>query len=464
MFITTRRLICALFAILLIGAAVFSFERVLFADASFILFRLINSGTLQIQEHRYGSFLTQSVPLLAAYLHLPLVAIVVLYSISFTLFYLAAALLLLFYFRQKELAVLMSFYFVLFVSDSFFWMNNEVHQGIAWMFLFFAFTITSGRKKTAWMITVPVFTLLAFLTLYTHPLLLFPASYLWLFFIGKKDWPFSRRQTLLLTAILAVTALSKLYLSAHATSPYDAEKLQSIRNLTWKNTGDILRSQFTKELLARMIWNYWLVLLLFVTGILAAARKKLWWQAALTAGFSILSITALAITFQDFTPFYTESELMPLTVILTTPFVFYLLTGWKEQKQVIILGLIFLVRLSYIAAASPKWIERKEWLFSTLETMRRQHITKGVIYLNEEISEQLQLYWSAPNESMIASALAGEKPQRTFVVEKIKNLPERMPADKQTMIGSFEQIPASELNKVYFSIDTTGNYQVLNIR
>src|SRR5689334_1506138 len=103
MFVTMNRLIASLFVVLLIGAFVFSLERILFCDASYILFRIVNFDTLQIQEHRYGSFITQGFPLIAAKLHLPLSAIVVLYSISFNLLYLAVALLLLYKFKEQTL-------------------------------------------------------------------------------------------------------------------------------------------------------------------------------------------------------------------------------------------------------------------------------------------------------------------------------------------------------------------------
>jgi hypothetical protein len=147
MYLTTNRLLTSLFVVPLLGAALFSLERVLFADATFILFRIINSDSLQIQEHRFGSFITQGVPLLAARLQLPLATNVVLYSTSFTLSYLVVVLLLLYQFKEHELAVLMGLYFLLFVGDTWFWMNNEVHQGIAWMFLFLCYNKLAGKKE-----------------------------------------------------------------------------------------------------------------------------------------------------------------------------------------------------------------------------------------------------------------------------------------------------------------------------
>src|ERR1700761_2138038 len=66
-------------------------ERVLFADASYVVFNIINGKSMMIQEKRYGSFITQMFPYLGAKFHLPLKPILVLYGISFNLFFLSVA-------------------------------------------------------------------------------------------------------------------------------------------------------------------------------------------------------------------------------------------------------------------------------------------------------------------------------------------------------------------------------------
>ncbi|HZH37594.1 MAG TPA: hypothetical protein VEX65_09975, partial [Flavisolibacter sp.] len=438
MFLTTNRLLTSLFVLMLAGAALFSMERVLFADASFILFRIINSDSLQIQEHRFGSFITQGVPLLAARLQLPLETIVVLYSTSFTLFYLLVVLLLLYRFKEQELAVLMGLYFLLFVSETWFWMNNEVHQGIAWMFLFFAVIRWLGRKNSHWIISYPVFIILAILTLFTHPLILFPASYLWLFYCSRKDWPYTRSSTVLFSCILLLIAAVKLYLSTGNSSSYDAEKLQSIRHISWQNIVEAFHSPLVKELPKQMLLNYWLVPVLFITGVLAAWKQNARLLMALTVSYTGLYFLALCMTFRDFLPFYTESELMPATIFLAVPFVYCALPQVTARKQVLILAVIILVRLGYIASASQKWTDRKEWLMQTLETMRRQHTTKGIMYETETNKKLLLLNWGTPCESIIASALKGDKPQLTFVVAKPGNTANRLPLNNEYMIAGFE--------------------------
>jgi hypothetical protein len=373
-------------------------------------------------------------------------------------------LLLLYHFRQKELAVLMSFYFLLFASDTWFWMNNEVHQGIAWMFLLFGTTLSMGKKGVHPLLQTVVFILIAFLTLYTHPLLLFPTSYLWLFLSSRKEWPYTRRQTIIFSAILLLIAISKLYWSSGASSHYDAEKLQGIKRLSFATVIDVLHSLFARELFIRIVTAYWMVPLLFLAGLATLCVNRAWWPLTLTLGYTLLYLLAICLTFTDFIPFYTESELMPATIILTAPFVYFFLRRLPRRAEVILLAIIFLFRLGVITAAAPKWVARKEWLLNTLVVMQKQNSTKGLIHETEANKKLLLLTWGTPVESLVASAMQGENPQRTFVVGNPENLSQRLPTNQATIIGSFEQIPFSALNLTYFSFDTTTGYRLLNVR
>jgi hypothetical protein len=57
---------------LLILAVVFMQARMLFLDAPFILFNILNNGHPMIMEHRYGSIITQIWPWLGSEMGLPL--------------------------------------------------------------------------------------------------------------------------------------------------------------------------------------------------------------------------------------------------------------------------------------------------------------------------------------------------------------------------------------------------------
>ena len=111
-------------------------QRMLFVDPAWITFNIVNHHAFAFAEHRFGAFITQMIPLMGAFFGWSLKTILLLYSVSFYLFYLGTVLILGLVLKQKPLALLLVVYLTLFVSDGYYWPNNEVHQGIAWMLLF----------------------------------------------------------------------------------------------------------------------------------------------------------------------------------------------------------------------------------------------------------------------------------------------------------------------------------------
>jgi len=448
------------FSTLLILALLFWKERALFVDASYILFRIVNLDELQIQEHRYGSFITQAFPLFAARLHLPVTAVVLLYSISFNLFYFLAGWLVTYRLRQPLLGVLMLFYYLLMVSDSFYWTNNEVHQGIAWMFIMLAALLYFGEKRVRPLLFLPFFFLLSFLAIFTHPLVIFPLGFLWTLLYLQPSWPFGRAWTAVFTTIILVLAYIKYRLSTGAASShYDVEKLEAVKQVNSAVLKQALTSPMIKELAQRTIWNYWLLPILSIAGIIAAIRKKAWIQTGLALAFSGIYIVLVCLTFRDFIPFYTESEWMAGSIIFTALFVFYLLPALPARWATALVAAIVLVRIGYIGFASEKFVARRYWLEAGLERMRQSGATKGLVPETSNNQKLLIMNWGVPSETMIASALAGEYPQRTFVVKPAAELQAGVQTDNKEMIAPFEVIRLSRLNTPYFQFDTAQNYK-----
>src|ERR1700744_3331054 len=96
---TAQVAIVAMSALFITGI-IFYKERVLFADASFFVFNIINSKKMAIQELSLGSFIKQVVRYFGQVFHLPLSAILVLYGMSFNLFFLTVCAMRLCGFRQ----------------------------------------------------------------------------------------------------------------------------------------------------------------------------------------------------------------------------------------------------------------------------------------------------------------------------------------------------------------------------
>ncbi len=459
---TIALFIPALIAILLAGAVLFYKERMLFIDAPHILFRIINDGRLHIEEFRIGSFITQMFPLFCSKLHLPFKLLVVLYSASFYLFYLSAAALLVYKFRNYALAILYGLYLTLLVSDTYYWPNNEVHQGVAWLMLAFASSFYfSPRNK---LVVILSFTVLFGLAIWTHPLVMFVAIYLWFFMLlSMSFYPFSKWQAFILTIILLTLSFLKFYQgSRHG---YDNSKIEVVTHFDLQNIKDVLTSPMLRSFLKSCITDYWIFTLLFVAGLAALVRSRKYLLLAFTVGYAAGYLLLVCIVFRDVAPnlFYIESEYMPLTFICCAPFVYFLLPTLKTRLGLTIILLIFAVRIGYIYAASGTFTSRVEMVAAVNEKMKEKGLSKVIIPEPvPEINNALLTNWGAPVESIIFSKLKEEEPQRTFIFLDPGLLPGVRNMGRDTLLGCWQKWPTSQVNTYYFQPDTGAAYVVMN--
>ena len=452
-----KYVVLSLFTLLLVGALYYDQERILFCDASHMTLRILNTDQLLIGEFRYGSFITHLVPFLGNKLHLSLSTIVTLYSLSFNLFYLSVAVLLLFWFRNYALALLMAFYYTLFVSDTYFWTNNEIHQAVAWMFLFFASILHFRQQRYSWWLHAPLFLVLAFFSLFTHPLMLIVVPFLWLFFvIDAHTSPYSKREVIVLSIVIAGIGIAKYFIMQYGS--YDVFRIRSATHFSLADIVKAFQSRMVLTFSQRLFTHYYFVPILFLAGLYSALKQKQYRKVGLVLVFTAGYCVAMALIFDTFIPFYTESEWMPFTLIATSLFVYETIPRLKPRALLVLTIFIFGVRLTYIAHSATKFTSRKEWLFSTLHKMEQQHINKGYIYNSQGTEELLMMNWGVPAESLIASALRGDKPNRTFFVDSQDGISNRMAYGDKAMIDSFGPLFYDQANPFYFNIDTAQGY------
>jgi len=456
----------AALGILLLGAVVYFKERMLFADAAYILFTILNYHSVAIQEYRYGSFVTQIVPYLGQKLHLPIKALLAGYAVSFNLFYCAVAALLVYRYKQYGLAILMGLYYFLLVSSTYFWISNEIHQAVAWMFLFFGVTIYLGYKGLNVFLFLLPFLLLAFLTVFTHFIVIIPLVFLWFYFwMERKHWPFSQSRSLLLSGLLLVVIALK-YTFAVSHLSYDSAHLHGVTHFS---INDIIQS-FAKpviiQFLQRCLTNYWIAVIVFILGIAGLFRNNekrlLVWAIVSCLGYFII----MGLTYGDCDAnvqlFHIESEWECLGIIIATPFVFTLLPTLKFRFAAWFLVILFGVRLFYICTAIPLFTWRTHFQERVLAQMKKKNITKLVLYDDAPaIRGKYMLNWGAPYESILMSAMNGDKPQLTFsfVNRDDKQTISSLVPDKFN--SSFGMVPAGSLDREYFIIDTVHPYQVM---
>lgn len=456
------RVIILLFGVLLAGSLVYWQERMLFLDAPHILFRIINEESLQITVNRYGSFVTQMQPLLATKLHLPLAWVMRVYSMSFNIFYLLVALLLCYRYKRVELAVLLGMYCTLLVSDTYYWTNNEVHQGIAWLLLGMGASIYVAERWKRDVLVILAFGTWVGLAIWTHPLVMFVAGYLWLFlWIGYSDL-LSRRQWVGTSVLLILLAWGKYYESS--ANWYDANKIDMVRHVGWKEIKGITSSVNFRFLVSGMWQNYWLLGLGSVVGLAALLWQKKWLQALLGMAAAMVYVAIVCLTYREATPtFYIESEYMPLTIILMAPFVYYVLPRLKRSNGAALLAVAMGIRLAYISAASPMFVNRVELLRNANEAMNLKGLHKVIVPdTSVVLNEALVMNWGVPVESMLLSAVSGDKPNNSWTMLPEAAIVKAKYIGKDTLLGCFEQRPYEQLNKHYFEADTSKYYVVMS--
>ena len=451
--------------ILFIAGIVFYKERFLFCDASFICFDIIRFKSLHIEEFRYGSFITQMVPYIACKLHLPVKFLIKGYAFSFNLFYLIVGLALVIRYKQYGLAILMSFYYTLFVSSSYFWTNNEVHQAVAWMFLFLGYIVSSQEKKTNPVVFALTTIVFAGLTVFTHFIVLIPLTYLlgW-YLIEKKQWKYSRIGTIGFVALVGIFIALKFSLTKEHS--YDQAKLREFSNISvWKITHS-LRQQIVWHFLRLCIINYWWATAIFFLGM----YRLITYKKILLAVWTILTVigylVCIGILFPGFknpTPlFYEESEWQCLGIIAATPFVFTALPLLRPQTATMLLVLIYLTRFIYIGSAFGMFSYRTDFQRSVLSQMKKKKITKLGLVNNAPLQNLYIMDWAVAQESLFMSAIENDSPMLSFIfVNNADSTLLRSLSNKLVLDVSGDMLLPEQMNYEYFRIDTSHPYTVM---
>ena len=452
--------VLVILTLLLAGSVYYYRERMLFADGAFMSFNLLNEGGWMIQEHRYGAFITQAVPVVAGWLHLPLPLLLLCYSASFQLFYLLVGFLLLFRLRQPALALLLVCYLTLLASDVFFWPNNEVHQGVAWMFLSLGLLlqpqIRSWVYYPAWVIT-------AFLALFSHFLVALPFSFLLFYLLADGQlhhWNRPRKGLLLGGFFLLFAGKYILGLQGW----YDGPKLEGVHHFTLQSIPRALQSGQLQSMLPRLFTNYWWVPLLLLSGLMTLVLLRKWKQLLLTLFFTLLTVVLIATVYPDSFGrpllFYMESEWMVLGIIASAPFVYEVLPCLKPVQVLLLLLLVGGTRMWAMQDAATLFSQRMKTIQSINRQLHQQGIHKALLVKDVPTAGLFLSDWGVPVESLLCSQLQGHHPQVTFRLVEEHQKPVTGTDSFQT---SFRTLHQRQLNSHYFQTDTTQVYRVLKL-
>ncbi|HRP89175.1 MAG TPA: hypothetical protein PKX92_03960 [Edaphocola sp.] len=436
-------------------------ERTLFVDSSWFIVNMLHTKSFYFMEMRYGAFITQLGTITAIRFGMDLKSILIIFSVSFYVFYLLSFWAIGVWMRQKKLAILFLLYLVLFISDGYFCTVGEIFQGITWMFLFFALYLQTRWRHNLW--THGLMIAFAFLSLICHMIIWFPFAFMWLYLNleqnkihelirQKKFWIYS--------LILLLFALTRYYVSNLGW--YDSMKLEPVKNLSFSRILGAFKSGHAQTFLNLLKTNYWLVVSLGFVSILFMAIQKKYFQLVLyfvfVAGYFSLVCVVYPDGYDRNMLFYFENEWAPLAVIIAAPFVWHIF-NYLHQVRVLaaVFLVIFAIRLFFIFDAYLFFNNRFHNLKNLNESLYKSKIHKAIIYVDEaEAKKYFVMDWGLPIESLLLSALDAKKPNITF-----KTTPPdfivRQPKD--SFYSCFQIMPNSFLNQKYIQIDSLQAYQ-----
>lgn len=457
----------AIIIVLTIMTIAFYKERIFFVDPIWIVFNIVNNHSFAIAEYRYGALITQAFPWIGSHLNLSLKSIAILYSASFYIFYLSTALLIIFYFKQRIFAVLLAIYLTLFVSDVYYWPNNEVHQGIAWILLFLSAYFhneDSNNKYKHWNFWLLPF--LAFMAISSHLLVALPLLFIWSFKHLEKGIKksFSYTPFIIFTLLLLVFIFIRYKVSSSGW--YDGKKLESVKSIDFNSILNSFQSGQSQSFLKQLLDNYWIAIVLFAFSTLLLFYQRRYLKLVLFIGFILAYYVLINITFPDAwdrsLQFYMESEWAALSIIIAYPLLSFL---WKyEHKNLTLLAnvffiLLFSVRMFYITQSKSLFRERVSKIENIIAKLAEEGHSKVLFIESEEfVEEHFLMDWGLPIESMALSQIMGIEPLVSFKI--IKESPEES-IPKTSFYSSFSIEENKTLNARYFHLDEKQDYIIL---
>ncbi len=449
--------------LLLLAALLTWQERMFLLDPAFVSFEIVNRGWFVISEHRYAAAVTQAFPLVTSWLGLPLQIVLMSYAASFYLLYGAVTWVVGLRWRQYELGILLAGYLTLLVGDVFYWPNNEVHQGIAWMILFLAGYQhwIAGKRAGTRVQKYQHPLLVGFLLLATnaHMIVAMPLLFLWVF-LRIRDWPAtreSRSPVVIYTLLILATGILRYVMSK--TSWYDGVKLARVGGAKLSHLGDTFRSEQLADFLGLLNQDFWPFYPVLGLGLLGAVLARAYWAALLTAAGCVAYAMVVSLVYPEgfdrSLRFYYESEWQALSLIVLAPFTWYYLPRLRSARVAAgVLVLLFSIRLGYIAGSYDYFHRRFENLSAITEQLHAEGPRRAL--LPPEAGAQLLMPWGTAAESFLLSSVRGYRPNVTFLVG---DHPKLETLGRDSVSAPFGQHPLEWLNDRYFEVDTSAGYE-----
>lgn len=447
------------YVILAFLACYFYLERTIFVDLAFHTFHLLNNDWFAIQNQRFGAIFTQIFPLVAAKLGLPLKGVLLTYSLGFVVYYYSIFLLCTKLIKNQYFAIIMLLFSTLLVMDTFYWVQSELPQGLAFLLLFFA--ILTKKQQLAnfklWQIFV-LLIMIVFLA-YFHPLLVIPFTFLVAFFFVDKKGLVAKKLLIGVFGAMIVTLVLKNLLK---TNTYETSALGGLKNfITLFPDYFFLKSNYNFIKWCLTDYYYLPILLGLLIGFYI--KQKLLTKLGLVLSFTIGYLLLVNVCYAT-TPyqFYMENLYLPLSIFVIIPLVIDVFPTIIYKKSFItIFAFVIFVRVLHIGLNSHKFTARLNWNKQMLAQTKAYDSSKFLINEKDVPLDILWMTWGSSYESLLLSTLENPNAPRTFLIDENPDRFLWTLHKTQTYFTKWGAFDYDKLPKQYFNFTDNRKYLIL---
>jgi len=461
----TLRVGMAVYAVLLVLAAVFYRERMVVLDMAFQTFHILRTGELQIQSGRFGAAGTQVFAWAAQALGLPLQGVLLSYSLGHVLYYFGIFLLAAIGLRQWKWGLVLILISTAMTTHTFYWLS-EMPQGLAFLILILAWVHQKERLRALRWWQFPLLIAAAATAFYFHPMVLHAMFFCGAYFLLEQhddsqpntSSGFRLKPLYLLTlAFFAAIALVKY--KVLKLDWYDAQALERAKAFgeLWPNWFDI---QSNRDFLQWCATDYYMIPALALLNTVFFIWKKQWWRAMLVALAPVGFVILVNVPFHSGdNQFYLENLYLPLGVFVAVPFVFGVLPGLLPEKLYWIpVAAIAAVGLLRIGAAHQPWTDRLRWEQDFLQKTARLEHRKLLLTETQVPMDTLILSWGTAYEFLLLSALEHPDSARCILVDEASERFDTLLAQPTLFLGEFKNYRFDELPRRYFNLQDRSPY------
>jgi len=392
-------------------SVIFFRERMSFLDGPHFLIEMINNQGFFTPFSRYASYVTQILPVIGIRTGMENPAIMLLYSLNISLFYMAVFAILDLLYKNRRLALTFILFLWVITYDSFFMPVSELPVGIAFLLLLIAHFQSNFRPSIINKYLLPGILVLHISC--SHPLLLFPLLFgvLSVFVLQQEDISEEKRNAYTAWfAIAMVLIIIRILLFGNG----EIEKVGRLQNLM-ANYNTFFLNQPVNHFLKEYLSTTYLQGTIATGSLLVILLiRKQYRHAVLFLTMSILFVLVYVVS-------HPEYNVRPFIEIYFLVIAFFIAWYWAllivESKLKFFIALaagIILIQTIRIIDHSSYFKTRNEVYSGILEEMKEEGRTKVVIPLYRSPMRMIGYEFGAGYESLLLSMLEEPGTPKTF--------------------------------------------------